>query len=105
MNTIVTVMKVITTLKERCAFSSIQEDQQGGQCTLGDFSIDSLLFADRQYVVLLASSQCDLQHALRRFTVACETTRIKVSTSCLDGMVITDLLSLSAHMKAMTEQD
>ena len=46
----------------------------------------SLLFADD--VVLLATSDCDLQHALGRFAAECEAVRMRVSTSKSEAMVL-----------------
>ncbi len=52
----------------------------------GDLRIASLLFADD--VVLLASSHCDLQHALGWFAAECEVVGMKVSTSKSEAMVL-----------------
>ena len=54
-----------------------QLSEEGVQ--FGNLRIASLLFADD--MVLLASSNHDLQHALRRFAAECETSGMKVSTS------------------------
>ena len=47
--------------------------------TIGRCNIFRLLFADD--LVLLASSESDLQHALSGFTTDCDTAGIKISTS------------------------
>lgn len=52
----------------------------------GDLRIASLLFADD--VVLLASSDRDLQHALERFAAECEAAGMRVSTSKSEAMVL-----------------
>ncbi len=52
----------------------------------GDLRIVSLLFADD--VVLLASSHCDLQHAVGQFAAECEVVGMKVSTSKSEAMVL-----------------
>ncbi|KAK0132165.1 Retrovirus-related Pol polyprotein from type-1 retrotransposable element R2 [Merluccius polli] len=52
----------------------------------GNLRIASLLFADD--VILLASSDRDLQHALGRFAAECETVGMRVSTSRSEAMVI-----------------
>jgi len=56
----------------------------------GDLRIASLLIADN--VVLLATSDHDLQHALGRFAAECEavrkTVRMTVSTSKSEAIVI-----------------
>jgi len=46
--------------------------------------IASLLFADD--VVLLVTSECDLQHALGQFAVECEAVWMRVSTSKSEAM-------------------
>jgi len=51
----------------------------------GDLRIASLLFADD--VVLLATSDRDLQHALGQFAAECEAVRMRVSTSISRKMV------------------
>jgi len=53
---------------------------------LGDLRIASLLFADD--VVLLATSDHELQHALGRFAAECETVEMRVSTSKSEAMVL-----------------
>ncbi|KAK9539560.1 hypothetical protein VZT92_004659 [Zoarces viviparus] len=50
------------------------------------FGIASLLFADD--VVLLASSDRDLQHSLERFAAECEAAGMRVSTSKSEAMVL-----------------
>jgi len=52
----------------------------------GDLRIASLLFAD--YVVLLATSDRDIQHTLRWFAAECEAVRMRVSTSKSEAMVL-----------------
>jgi len=52
----------------------------------GDLRIASLLFADN--VVLLATSDRDLQHALGRFAAECESVGMRVSTSKSEAMVL-----------------
>ena len=52
----------------------------------GDLRIASLLFADD--VVLLATSDRDLQHALGRFAAECEAVGMRVSTSKSEAMVL-----------------
>jgi len=52
----------------------------------GDLRIASLLFADD--VVLLATSDRDLQHALGRFAAGCEAVGMRVSTSKSEAMVL-----------------
>ncbi len=52
----------------------------------GDLRIASLLFADD--VVLLASSHCDLQHALGQFAAECVVGGMKVSASKSEAMVL-----------------
>jgi len=52
----------------------------------GDLRIASLLFAD--YVVLLATSDRDLQHALEQFAAKREAVRMRVSTSKSEAMVL-----------------
>ena len=52
----------------------------------GDHRISSLLFADD--VVLLASSNLDLQHALGRFAAECEAAGMRISTSKSEAMVL-----------------
>jgi len=52
----------------------------------GDIRIASLLFADD--VVLLATSERDLQHALGRFAAECEAVGMRVSTSKSEAMVL-----------------
>ena len=56
------------------------------RCRFGDLRIASLLFADD--VVLLASSDRDLQHALERFAAECESVGMRVSTSKSEAMVL-----------------
>ncbi|KAI3354196.1 hypothetical protein L3Q82_018734 [Scortum barcoo] len=53
---------------------------------LGDLRISLLLFADD--VVLLASSDCDLQHALEWFAAKCEAVGMKGRTSKSEAMVL-----------------
>ena len=53
---------------------------------VGDLRIASLLFADD--VVLLATSDCDLQHALGWFAAECEAVGMRVSTSKSEVMVL-----------------
>ena len=52
----------------------------------GDLRIGSLLFADD--VVLLASSDRDLQLSLDRFAAECEAARMRISTSKSESMVL-----------------
>uniref|UniRef100_A0A673CDI6 Reverse transcriptase domain-containing protein n=1 Tax=Sphaeramia orbicularis TaxID=375764 RepID=A0A673CDI6_9TELE len=52
----------------------------------GDHRISSLLFADD--VVLLASSNLDLQRALGRFAAECEASGMRISTSKSEAMVL-----------------
>ncbi|KAK0130804.1 hypothetical protein N1851_034531 [Merluccius polli] len=52
----------------------------------GDRRIGSLLFADD--VVLLASSDCDLQLSLDRFAAECEAAGMRISTSKSESMVL-----------------
>ncbi|KAK7939602.1 hypothetical protein WMY93_002928 [Mugilogobius chulae] len=52
----------------------------------GDHRITSLLFADD--VVLMASSNQDLQHALGRFAAECEAAEMKISSSKSEAMVL-----------------
>ncbi|MDG2555420.1 reverse transcriptase domain-containing protein [Vibrio parahaemolyticus] len=52
----------------------------------GDLRIASPLFADD--VVLLASSHCDLQHALECFAAECEAVGMRVSTSKSEVMIL-----------------
>jgi len=52
----------------------------------GELRIASLLFADD--VVLLATSDRDLQHALERFAVSCKLVGMRVSTSKSEAMVL-----------------
>ncbi|KAK7915621.1 hypothetical protein WMY93_011382 [Mugilogobius chulae] len=52
----------------------------------GDHRISSLLFADD--VVLMASSNQDLQHALGRFAAECEAAGMKISSSKSEAMVL-----------------
>uniref|UniRef100_A0A672GTN4 Reverse transcriptase domain-containing protein n=4 Tax=Salarias fasciatus TaxID=181472 RepID=A0A672GTN4_SALFA len=52
----------------------------------GNHRISSLLFADD--VVLLASSNPDLQHALGRFAAECEAAGMRISTSKSEAMVL-----------------
>ncbi|KAK7906634.1 hypothetical protein WMY93_015246 [Mugilogobius chulae] len=52
----------------------------------GDHRISSLLFADD--VVLMASSNQDLQHALGRFAAECEAAEMKISSSKSEAMVL-----------------
>ena len=52
----------------------------------GDLRIASLLFADD--VVLLATSDRELQHALGRFAAECEAVAMRVSTSRSEAMVL-----------------
>ena len=52
----------------------------------GDLRIGSLLFADD--VVLLASSDRDLQLSLDRFTTECEAAGMRISTSKSESMVL-----------------
>jgi len=52
----------------------------------GDLRIASLLFADD--VVLLPTSDRDLQHALGRFAAECEAVGMRVSTSKSEAMVL-----------------
>ncbi|KAK3567087.1 hypothetical protein QTP86_009780 [Hemibagrus guttatus] len=52
----------------------------------GDHRISSLIFADD--VVLLASSNLDLQHALGHFAAECEAAGMRVSTSKSEAMVL-----------------
>ncbi|XDV52909.1 hypothetical protein PO909_021551 [Leuciscus waleckii] len=52
----------------------------------GDDTISSLLFADD--VVVLASSDQDLQHALGRFAAECEAAGMRISTSKSEAMVL-----------------
>jgi len=52
----------------------------------GDLRIASLLFADD--VVLLATSDSGLQHALGRFAAECEAVGIRVSTSKSEAIAL-----------------
>ncbi|KAK3569488.1 hypothetical protein QTP86_031417, partial [Hemibagrus guttatus] len=52
----------------------------------GDHRISSLIFAD--YIVLLAPSSLDLQHALGCFAAECEAAGMRVSTSKSEAMVL-----------------
>uniref|UniRef100_A0A8C6P3P0 Reverse transcriptase domain-containing protein n=1 Tax=Nothobranchius furzeri TaxID=105023 RepID=A0A8C6P3P0_NOTFU len=52
----------------------------------GGLRIRSLLFADD--VVLLASSECDLQLSLERFTAECEATGMRIGSSKYETMVL-----------------
>ena len=52
----------------------------------GDLRIASLLFADD--ILLLATSDRDLQHALGRFAAECEAVGMRVSTSKSEAMVL-----------------
>ena len=52
----------------------------------GGLRIASLLFVDD--VVLLASSNCDLQHALGQFAAECEAVGMRISTSKSEAMVL-----------------
>ncbi len=52
----------------------------------GDLRIASLLFANK--VVLLASSDRDLQQALGRFVAECEAVKMRVSTFKTEAMVL-----------------
>ncbi|KAK3518183.1 hypothetical protein QTP70_033879 [Hemibagrus guttatus] len=52
----------------------------------GDHRISLLLFAD--YVLVLAPSSLDLQHALGHFSAECEAAGLRVSTSKSEAMVI-----------------
>jgi len=56
------------------------------QVRFGGLGIDSLLFADD--VVLLASSDHDLQHSLGCFAAECEATGMRVSTSKSEAMML-----------------
>jgi len=57
-----------------------------GSVRFGDLRIASLLFADD--VVLLATSDHDLQHALGRFAAECKAVGMRVSTSKSVAMVL-----------------
>ncbi|KAK3543983.1 hypothetical protein QTP70_032745, partial [Hemibagrus guttatus] len=52
----------------------------------GDHRISSLIFAD--YIVLLAPSSLDLQHALGCFAAECEAAGMRVNTSKSEAMVL-----------------
>ncbi len=52
----------------------------------GDHAISSLLFADD--VVVLATSDQDLQHALERFAAECEAVGMRISASKSEAMVL-----------------
>ncbi len=52
----------------------------------GDHAISSLLFADD--VVVLATSDQDLQHALGRFAAECEAVGMRISASKSEAMVL-----------------
>uniref|UniRef100_A0A3P9I175 Reverse transcriptase domain-containing protein n=1 Tax=Oryzias latipes TaxID=8090 RepID=A0A3P9I175_ORYLA len=61
----------------------------------GDHRISSLLFADD--VVLLASSNRDLQRALGRFAAECEAAGMRVSTAKSEAMVL-DRRKVACHL-------
>ena len=66
---------------------SISRCSQGVEgVRFGDFRIWSLLFADD--VVLLASSDHDLQHSLDQFTAECKAAGMRISTSKSESMVL-----------------
>ncbi|KAK7925336.1 hypothetical protein WMY93_007646 [Mugilogobius chulae] len=71
----------------RIAGSKISRRSQGPEgVQFGDHRISSLLFADD--VVLMASSNQDLQHALGRFAAECEAAEMKISSSKSEAMVL-----------------
>ena len=64
----------------------IERRSRGPQCVkIGDVEVSRLLFADD--LVLLTSSQEDLQRALDRFAAECEVDGMRVSTSKTEVMV------------------
>ncbi|XP_024908900.1 uncharacterized protein LOC112486464 [Cynoglossus semilaevis] len=63
-----------------------RRSQVSGWVQFGSHRISSLLFADD--VVLLASSNQDLQHALGRFAIECKATGMRISTSKSEAMVL-----------------
>ncbi|KAK5906143.1 hypothetical protein CgunFtcFv8_002034 [Champsocephalus gunnari] len=83
-------------LRQGCALSPIlfviymdrisRRSHGGGGLQFGGLRIAPLLFADD--VVLMASSVCDLQHSLDRFTTECEAAGMRISTSKSEAMVL-----------------
>ncbi|KAK9541149.1 hypothetical protein VZT92_001216 [Zoarces viviparus] len=73
---------LFVTFMDRISRRSLGEEN----VRFGDLGIASLLFADD--VVLLASSDRDLQHSLGRFAAECEAAGMRVSTSKSEAMVL-----------------
>ncbi|KAK0137878.1 hypothetical protein N1851_025924 [Merluccius polli] len=73
-----------TTRGDRHWGQDLKEQRWRGDCP--DLRIAFLLFADD--VVLLASTDCGLQHALRLFAAECEVVRMRVSTFKSGAMVL-----------------
>uniref|UniRef100_A0A8P4KHH4 Reverse transcriptase domain-containing protein n=1 Tax=Dicentrarchus labrax TaxID=13489 RepID=A0A8P4KHH4_DICLA len=83
-------------LRQGCALSPtlfvtfidrISRRSHGGEgLQFGGLRIASLLFVDD--VVLMASSACDLQHSLDRFTAECQAAGMRISTSKSEAMVL-----------------
>jgi len=59
--------------------------------TVGNCRINRLLFADD--LILLASSQQSIQHALDRFCAACDRARMKISTKNTEVLLYVSLQS------------
>ncbi|KAI3353356.1 hypothetical protein L3Q82_019891 [Scortum barcoo] len=68
----------------QCRMKELKSQPGGGGCPFGDLRIVSLLFSD--YVVLLPSSDCDLQHAPGGLQPS-EAVGIKVRTSRFEALV------------------
>ena len=65
----------------------IEKRSRGRECVrIGDVKVSRLLFADD--LVLLASSQEDLQRALDRFAAECEVDGMRINTSKTEVMVL-----------------
>jgi hypothetical protein len=65
----------------------IARRSQGEECVMiGDVRVKSLLFADD--LVLLASSESDLQRALERFAAECVVAGMRISTSKTESLVV-----------------
>ena len=69
-----------------CCGDVLAETPLQHRMAVGDSTISSLLFVDD--VVVLASSDQDLQRALGRFAAECESAGMRISTSKSEAMVL-----------------
>ncbi|KAI3360341.1 hypothetical protein L3Q82_014656 [Scortum barcoo] len=68
-----------------------------------DLRVASQLFADD--VVLLASSDCELQHALGWFAAEYETLRMRISTSKSEAIVLSRTMCMTGDVLVISRQD